>query len=171
VSTTPTPEQHRALLADALDLAAQLPDSGVLDSGGKPYRALRYERAVNARADDPAGLLDYIKSIAHRKSSEGLTALVKYGRLDLSVETLVVDTTKVYAPLFSADDRAAAQAKLDLQAGQIEELARGRKARLNEEDRATIRRMNQRRAATGRPVLTPEQEASVLENRRRGRGS
>jgi hypothetical protein len=58
-----------------------------------------------------------------RRSSEGLESLVEYNRLDLSIETLIIDESKVYAPLFSADDRKAAQAKLDRQRGEVAELA------------------------------------------------
>ena len=44
----PTAEQHRALLNDCWRLTRALPSSGVLDSGGRPYRAVYVERELKA---------------------------------------------------------------------------------------------------------------------------
>ena len=63
-----------------------------------------------------------------KRSSEGLDALVEYNRIDLSVEMLIMDESKIYAPLFTAEDRAAARTKLHGRAGKVEALARDRKA-------------------------------------------
>ncbi len=61
---------------------------------------------------------------------------MEYNRLDLSVETLILDEAKVYAPLFSADDRAAARAKLARQTGQVEELSQARAKQARDEEAA-----------------------------------
>jgi tetratricopeptide (TPR) repeat protein len=132
MTQVPTPEQHRALLSDCWDLARALPSSGVLNRARKPYRAIRFERKLDAVAHDPVGLLEYVRGMA-RRTSDGLESLVEYNRLDLSVETLIIDESKIYAPLFAADDRAAAQAKLDRQAGEVEELARDRAQQVRDE--------------------------------------
>ncbi len=62
--------------------------------GHRPYRALRVERKLKALENDPVGLLEYIRAMA-RRTSEGLEALVEYNRLDLSMETLIMDESKL----------------------------------------------------------------------------
>jgi tetratricopeptide (TPR) repeat protein len=135
MTQVPTAEQHRALLSDCWDLARALPTSGVLDRARRPYRAIRFERKLDAVANDPVGLLEYIRGMA-RRTSEGLESLVEYNRLDLSVEMLIIDESKIYAPLFTAEDRAAARAKLARQAGQVEDLVRDRAKQLRDEEEA-----------------------------------
>jgi tetratricopeptide (TPR) repeat protein len=135
MAQVPTAEQHRALLNDCRELAGALPASGVLDRGRRPYRAIRFERKLDAVEHDPAGLLEYIRGMA-RRTSEGLEALVEYNRLDLSVETLIIDQSKVYAPLFTPEDRAAAQAKIARQAGEVVQVARDREQQLRAEEAA-----------------------------------
>jgi hypothetical protein len=108
----PTPEQHLALLHDCREVAEALPSSGVLDQGGRPYRPIRFERKLDAVQDEPDELLVYVRGMA-RRTSDGLDAIVKYNRLDLAVETLILDETKIYAGLFTGEDRAAAREKLD----------------------------------------------------------
>jgi tetratricopeptide (TPR) repeat protein len=62
-----------------------------------------------------------------RRTSDGLEALVQYDRIDLSVEQrLILDEDKIYAPLVTAEDRAAAREKLADWGTQIEQLARDR---------------------------------------------
>jgi hypothetical protein len=122
----PTPDQHRALFDDCWEIARALPTSGVLDRGRRPYRAIRFERKLESVRRDPAGLLSYITGMA-RRTSDGLEALVQYDRIDLSVEQrLILDEDKIYAPLFTAEDRAAAREKLADWGTQIEQLARDR---------------------------------------------
>jgi tetratricopeptide (TPR) repeat protein len=135
MTEVPTAEQHRALLSDCWGLARALPTSGVLDRARRPYRAIRFERKLDAVAHDPVGLLEYVRGMA-RRTSEGLEALVEYNRLDLSVEMLIIDESKIYAPLFTAEDRAAARAKLARQAGQVGELARDRAQQVRDEEAA-----------------------------------
>jgi hypothetical protein len=60
---------------------------------------------IKAREDDPEALLAYVTKIAFEPTSEALSALVKVSRLDLSIEYLVADESKVYAPLFGDDAR------------------------------------------------------------------
>lgn len=167
---SPTPEQHRAVLHDCWELVQALPTSGVLDRGKRPYRALRVERKLRALEDDPVGLLQYIAGMA-RRTSEGLEALVEYNRLDLSMETLIIDESKMYAPLFTPDDRAAARAKLERQAGQVTDLISDRERQLDDADRAVIKTMNDRRIAEGRALLTSNQETAVLQRLREKRSA
>jgi tetratricopeptide (TPR) repeat protein len=137
----PSTEQHRALLNDCWALARALPGSGVLDRARRPYRAIRFERKLDSVANDPVGLLEYVRGMA-RRTSDGLEALVEYNRLDLSVEMLIIDESKIYAPLFSEDDRAAAKAKLARQTGQVEALARDRAQQVRDEEAATEERVS-----------------------------
>jgi tetratricopeptide (TPR) repeat protein len=140
----PTTEQHHALLSDCWELARAYPTSSVLNRGGRPYRAIRFERKLDAVADDPEGLLEYVRGLAYR-TTQGLDALVEYNRLDLTVETLIVDESKVYAPLFTARDRAAAAAKLARRAGQVEELARDRTRQAGDPEQAPSKRVDELR--------------------------
>jgi len=71
-----------------------------------------------------------------RRTSEGLDALVEYNRLDLSVEMLIIDESKVYAPLFTVEDRNAAKAKLARRAGRVEDVARDRAQKLQRKEAA-----------------------------------
>jgi hypothetical protein len=141
VSQLPTSEQHRALLEDCWELARGLPTSGVLDRARRPYRAIRFERKLDAVANDPEGLLEYIRGMA-RRTSEGLESLVEYNRLDLSVEMLIMDESKIYAPLFSQEDRTAARAKLARRTTQVEELARDRATRARDAEAARENRID-----------------------------
>jgi len=118
MTQVPSPEQHRALLSDCRGIARALPDSGVLDRARRPYRAIRFERKLDSVAHDPVGLFEYVRGMA-RRTSDGFESLVEYNRLDLSVETLIIDESKIYAPLFSTEDRAAAKAKLERQAKEV----------------------------------------------------
>jgi tetratricopeptide (TPR) repeat protein len=131
MARVPSPEQHRALLSDCWAIARALPTSGVLDRDRRPYRAIRFERKLDSVASDPIGLLEYVRGMA-RRTSEGLESLVEYNRLDLSVEMLILDESKIYAPLFTQEDRDAAKAKLARQSGQVEELAKDRARQLHD---------------------------------------
>lgn len=135
MTQVPSPEQHRALLSDCRGIARALPDSGVLDRARRPYRAIRFERKLDSVAHDPVGLLEYVRGMA-RRTSDGLESLVEYNRLDLSVETLIIDESKIYAPLFSTENRAAAKAKLDRQAGEVEDLVRDRAQKVRDKEAA-----------------------------------
>jgi tetratricopeptide (TPR) repeat protein len=131
MAQVPSPEQHRALLNDCWAIARALPTSGVLDRARRPYRAIRFERKLDSVVSDPVGLLEYVRGMA-RRTSEGLESLVEYNRLDLSVEMLILDESKIYAPLFTQEDRDAAKAKLARQSGQVEELALDRARQLRD---------------------------------------
>jgi hypothetical protein len=95
-----------------------------MNAGRRPYRATRTEAAVRAREDDPVRLLEYVTKIAFQPTSEALSAVVAVNRLDLSIEALVADESKLYAPLFGAEARAAARAKLGGWEEQVAERAR-----------------------------------------------
>jgi hypothetical protein len=161
----PTPEQHAALLYDLTEQLAALPSSGAMNAGRKPYRASRTERAIKAREDDPEALAAYLTKIAFQPTSEALSALVKVNRLDLSIEYLVADESKVYAPLFGDDAREAARAKLGNWREQVGERARQRAEAARVEDRRIIDVINSQRARQGKAPLTERQEQSVLQSR------
>jgi len=56
-----------------------------------------------------------------------------------------VDKSKVYAPLFTARDRAAAEAKLAWRAGQVEQLARDRTRQAGDPEQARSKRVDELR--------------------------
>ena len=140
MTQVPSPAQHRALLSDCWDIARALPDSGVLDRARQPYRARRFTRKLDSVAHDPVELLKYVRGMA-RRTSEGFESLVEYNRLDLSVETLIIDESKLYGPLFSTEDRAAAKAKLDRQAREVEVLDRDRAQHVRDKEAAIRSRL------------------------------
>ena len=162
---TPTREQHRALHYDLTEQLAALPSCGAMNAGRKPYRASRTEQAVKAREDDPVALVAYVTKIAFQPTSEALSALVTVDRLDLSIEYLVADESKIYAPLFNDDARAAARAKLGDWQHQVGERSRQQTEAELTEDRRIIDLMNRQRARRGQAPLTQRQERSVLQSR------
>jgi hypothetical protein len=166
---TPTGEQHAALLYDLREQLAALPGSGAINAGRKPYRANRTEQAVKAREDDPVALVEYVTKIAFQTTSEALSALVRVNRLDLSIEYLVADESKVYAPLFSAEARAAARAKLGDWRERVGELAREQAEAELAEDRRIIDVMNRQRDRHGKAPLSEREEERVLASRREQR--
>lgn len=87
-----------------------------------------------------------------RRTSEGLESLVEYNRLDLSVETLIMDESKIYAPLFTEDDREAARAKLELRAGKVGELARDRATEACDAELARQARVESIRLTLPKPI-------------------
>jgi hypothetical protein len=135
----------------------------------KAYHPTRYGPKVESCANDPAALVAYARYLVHSPPTDGYSALVKANRLDLAVESLVSAETKVYAPVFSDEDRAAACARLAEQREKVAELQRDRERARGEEDDRVVNQMNERRRAVDKPPLTTEQEASVRENRRQGR--
>jgi hypothetical protein len=161
----PTPQQHTTLLYDLTEQLAALPSSGAMKAGRKPYRALRTERAIKAREDDPAALLAYVTKIAFQPTPEALSAQVTVNRLDLSIEYLVADESKVYAPLFSHDARAAARAKIGSWHEQVGERARERAEAELAEDRRIVDVINRQRREHGKAPLTERQAQSVLQSR------
>lgn len=70
------------------------------------YRATRFRQMVNER-----GGLRAAKELLHSGGySEGLTALWEYGRLDLSMEALVLQ--KPWSSLFTKEELAVARKRL-----------------------------------------------------------
>jgi hypothetical protein len=120
---------------------------------------------IKAREDDPEALLAYVTKIAFEPTSEALSALVKVSRLDLSIEYLVPDESKVYAPLFGDDAREAARAKLGSWQVQVDERARKRAKAEQMGGPANDRRDQPPAGRQGKAPLTERQEQSVLQSR------
>lgn len=125
MTQVPTAEQHRALLSDCWGLARALP--GSVCSTGPAGRIAR------SASNGSCMQLRMTRSGCSSTSEEWPVARQmassrwwNYNRLDLLVETLIIDESKVYAPLFTTADRAAARAKLARQTGHVEELSRDR---------------------------------------------
>lgn len=166
----PTPEQHAALLSDMRFIGAEMPKLGAVKRGEKkPYYPTRYLPKVEACADDPDGLVGYAKKLVHSPVTDGCTAIAWFDRLDLAVETLVADETKVYAPLFGDADRIAARERLEWQTAQVDELGREHERLQREGDDRVIARMDEQRRLGGKASLSPEQKEKVRESRRRPR--
>src|SRR4051794_23708245 len=109
------------------------------------------------RARWPLAVAEYVRGYLYTPPSDGYKKLEDADSLDLACETLVADEAKPYAYLFSAQDRAAARARLAPHVEAIE----ARKA----EDRARIAAATERLRAKGLP------HRSELDSARRSRFS
>jgi hypothetical protein len=123
----------------------------------------RFAQAVERRSEDGAALVAYVRAKIHKKATDSYTALVAAGRPDLTVEALVADADGAWASEFSEHDRAAAQERLGtmIEAHQGEQEAA--EAAAVEHDKEIVADVSAGRIAKGRPALTPEQEADMLQ--------
>src|SRR3954449_11175284 len=102
-----------ALVSDLHWQIDQLKPRGIKDAAGNPYNPSYYKRGLQ-NAIDRGGVAvgDYIRGYVYKPPSDGYKKLEDADSLDLACEALVADETKPYAHLFTAEDRAAARARL-----------------------------------------------------------
>jgi hypothetical protein len=81
----------------------------------RPYWANRYLQALKrAVAEGPEAVPVFVERLINQpEPSRGFSYLKAAGRLDLSVEALVVDASQPFHSLFSSDVVAAAKARLE----------------------------------------------------------
>jgi hypothetical protein len=153
---------QRALLARLRELIDETPASGALNSGKKPYHPTRFGQAIERRADDGEGLVKYVRTKIQGPPSDGYDALIEAGRPDLTVEAVVADPDAPWASEFTDDERLAATERLGTMLEASREKRAAAEALAVDEDRRIVALMNQRRAAEGKPALTPDQEAQIM---------
>jgi hypothetical protein len=138
-------------------------DPNVLNSDGRTsWRAPRVRMAIDNRAEDGPALVKYIKDLLRKSESEGWNALLEAGRLDLSFEDMVANTTDpLIAGLFSDEDRELATRLLGQQNAVIQE----RRTAAEDEALARDRRLTamvREKALSKGEEWTPEREAMVM---------
>lgn len=157
-------DAQNALLARLREVIEQAPRSGATTAAGKPLNLTHVSKAVENRADDGPALVTYVRSKVVASPTSSYEQLIAAGRADLTLEAIVADAGAPWASEFTDDDRSAAQARIGRmveahrearEAADADELAR---------DRKTLERVNDSRAAKGKPAMTKEQEDAMLEN-------
>lgn len=108
---------HRALLRDCRHLTDEPPDSGVLNSGGEALPGTSRRTQAGRTRGRSSGLTEYVRGTASR-SSEGLDALVQYNRLDLALETLILDESPT-GTVGLASGRSSIRIEIRLCPGQV----------------------------------------------------
>jgi hypothetical protein len=165
-------DAQKALLARLRDVVDETPKSGALNAAGQPLYVNRFSQAIEARAEDGAALVEYVRSKVREPATDSYNALIKAGRPDLTAEAVAADADAPWASEFTDDERAAAQARLGamLEAHRREQEAE--EAEALERDRQIVADVNARRAAKGKPPMAPEQEQDILDRRadQRARG-
>jgi hypothetical protein len=118
--------------------------------------------AIDNRAEDGPALVKYIKDLLRKSESEGWNALLEAGRLDLSFEDMVANTTDpLIAGLVSDEDRELATRLLGQQNAVIQE----RRTAAEDEALARDRRLTamvREKALSKGEEWTPEREAMVM---------
>jgi len=155
-------EAQKALLARLRELVDETPGSGALNAGGRPLHITRFSQAVEARAQNGARLVEYVRSKIHEPPTDSYNALIKADRPDLTAEAVAADVDAPWASEFTDYDRTVARARLGamLEAHRTEQETA--EAEAVEHDRKIVAQANTRRVAKGRQALTPEQEQTML---------
>jgi hypothetical protein len=160
-----------ALLIRLRELVEETPKSGALNAGKRVLHITRFAQAVERRAEDGDALVKYARAKVHEAPTGSYTSLIEARRPDLTVEAVVANTDAEWAGEFTEDDRCAARGRL----GDMIEAHRQAQTWVEAEavarDRKIVAAVSASRVSKGMPGLTPEQEASMLEERsaRRGR--
>jgi len=162
-------DAQRALLARLREVFDEVPRTGALNAGGRPLRLQRTETAVKDREDDGPRLVEYLRAKVYARPESGYAALVKAGRPELTFEAMVADADAPWASEFTEADREAARQRLGAQLDAHREQLDAEEAEAVERDRAIVAQVSASRVAKGRPALTREQEADMLERRAESR--
>jgi hypothetical protein len=166
---------QKALLDRLRYIIEETPKSGALNAGKRPLYVTRFARAVEARANDGEALVAYIRAKVYEPATTSYNALVAAGAPDLTVEAAVADADAEWASEFTDLDRATARERL----GTMVEMHREERtaadaaaeAEAVEHDRKIVADVDASRIAKGKPPLTPEQKASMLERRAAARSA
>jgi hypothetical protein len=158
-------DAQKLLLARLRELVEETPESGAVNAGGRPLHITRFSQAVETRADDGAALVAYVKSKVHAKPTESYNALIRAGRPDLTVESVVADPEAAWAAEFSDEDRETAHARIGAMSEAHRKDQEAVEAEAVQYDRKILGNVSARRVAKGKPALTADQESTMLEER------
>lgn len=112
VDTSHLSGEVRALVDDLRQIGEEAPGSGARDRAGNPYRPSYYLRAVETAAEKNQ-VVERVRQWVHEPPTIGFNALVDADRPDLTVESLVLQQGTPYELLFTEEDRAAADSRLE----------------------------------------------------------
>jgi len=157
-------DAQKALLERLRVLVEETPRSGAVNAAKRPLHVTRFAQAVEARASDGQALVTYVRGKVNGAATSSYHSLIEAGRADLTVEAVVADADAPWASEFTDADRAAARERI----GTMVEAHRARRdaveAQAGEKDRRITAQVSARRIEKGKPGLTPEQEAAMLED-------
>ena len=167
-----TPAQN-ALLVRFREIVEATPTSGAVNAGDRALHLTGFARAVESRAEDGDALVEYARSKIHQAPMASYAALIKARRPDLTVEAVVADADAEWASEFTDEDRAAARNRLGDMIETVRKERDAVEATAVARDRKIAAEVSARRIAKGLPALTPEQDATMLEERsaRRAEGN
>jgi hypothetical protein len=154
---------QKALLARLRQIVEETPTSGALNSGKKPLYVGYFARAVENRSEDGGALVAYARDKVYKKATATYNALIVAGRPDLTVEAVVADADAPWASEFSDADRAAARERLGAMIEAHREEQEAAEAASVAYDMGVVADVSAKRIAKGNPALTPEQEATMLQ--------
>ncbi|HWT93298.1 MAG TPA: hypothetical protein VN238_09900 [Solirubrobacteraceae bacterium] len=159
-------EAQRELLNEIRRRLAAAKDAPeVQNANGSNYWAPYVTRAVDKRADDGPALVAYIQSVLRKPDrSEGWSALLEAGRLDLSFEDMVANADEPIRSLFTDEDREIAGRTLAAQTVEVDRRREAAETTAVDEDRRIVARVAASRRAAGKP-WTDEIEAQMFADR------
>jgi hypothetical protein len=140
--------EHQAVAALVGDLhwqIDQMPVRGIKNEAGHVYIPHYYKRSLDSAIErGDQAVVEYVRAYLYKSPSDGYKKLEDANSLDLACEALVADQAKPYAPLFSAEDRVAANERLAPHLRAIEERNAEERARIDAA-RAELKRTGMRR--------------------------
>lgn len=132
------------------------------NADGSNYWGPYVTRAVDQREDDGPALVAYIQSVLRKPGrSEGWSALLEGGRLDVSFEDMVAHADEPIRSLFTDEDREIARRTLGAQHGELERRREAAEGTAAAEDRRIVARVAASRRAAGKP-WTEDTQARML---------
>lgn len=154
---------QRALLARLRQIVEETPKSGALNAGKKPLYVHRFAQAVETRAEDGEALVEYARAKIWGTVTTGYTALIDAGKPELTLEAVVADADAPWASEFTDQDRAAARGRLGDMIEAHRKAQEPAEAEARARDRKIVADVSARRIAKGKPGLTSDQEADMLQ--------
>ena len=105
---------------------------GIKDRAGNPYNPSYYKRglAKPIESGDDA-VVAYIAGYLAKDPSDGFKKLLDAKSLDLACEDLIADPAKPYAALFSPEERAQANARLEPYRAELDARKQQERARID----------------------------------------
>ena len=156
---------QKALLVRLREIVEATPQSGAVNAGNRPLHVSAFSRALESRAEDGDALVEYARAKVHQAPMASYAALIKANRPDLTIEGVVADPDAEWAGEFTDKDRAAARNRLGEMIDAHREAQEAVEATAVARDRRIADQVSASRIAKGMPALTPEQEATMLEQR------
>ena len=156
---------QKALLTRLREIVEETPGSGAVNAGNRPLHVSGFARALERRAEDGDALVEFARAKVYQPPMASYAALIKVRRPDLTIEAVVADADAEWAPEFTDEDRAAARDRLGEMIDAHRREQEAVEATAVARDRRIVDQVSASRVAKGRPELTPEQAATMLEER------